>query len=100
MESGQYPMLDTLGHARVMDFNRWSWLIGMTDASDEELLKWAKSFAGPPSIQVSGAEVNLPSYSPERRAIRLIAKSAAIEIHVKPGEYTKNPVFELEAEQE
>ena len=36
-----------------------------------------------------------PFYSPERRALRLVAESSLIEVHLKPETVTVNPVFEL-----
>ena len=64
---------------------RWSWLIGKTDAPDEELLDWAHSYSAPPSLELKGARLAFPSYSAERRALRLVAESPAIEIQLKPA---------------
>ena len=94
-ESNKLTMLNSLGQAVEMDYNRWSWLIAKTDASDEDLLKWAKSYSTPPSVEVSGAELDLPSYGPERRAIRLVVQSPTVAIRIKPVSSTVNPVFEL-----
>jgi hypothetical protein len=41
----------------------------------------------------SGARIDFPSYSPERRAMRLVAESPSIEIKLKPMARTVNPVF-------
>ncbi len=92
----QYQMLDTLGRARDMTIQKWAWLIAKTDAPDDVLLDWAGSFSNPPSIEVQGAHLAFPSYSQERRAIRLAPDSATIEIDVKPVTRVINPVFELE----
>jgi hypothetical protein len=96
LESNKLTMLNSLGQAVEMDFNRWSWLIAKTDVSDEALLNWAKSYSTPPSIEVSGAELDLPSYSPERRAIRLVVQAPIVEIRIAPESCTMNPVFELQ----
>lgn len=90
-----YPTLDTLGQSRVMMTRRWAWLIAKTDAPDEEVLEWAQSYSAPPSLELSGARVDFPSYVPERRAMRLVADSPVIEIKVKPATHCVNPVFEL-----
>jgi len=37
---------DTLGQFRPMRRQKWAWMIGMTDASDKELLERAQKFAG------------------------------------------------------
>ena len=95
-ESNKLTMLNSLGHAGEMDFSRWSWLIAKTEASDESLLKWAKSYSAPPSVEVSGAELDLLSYSQERRAIRLVALSATVGIRIKPLLWAMNPVFEVQ----
>src|SRR5262249_54538719 len=54
------------------------------------------SFSYPPSLELSGARIDFPSYSLERRAIRLVAESPLIEIKLKPRTHTVNPVFELD----
>jgi len=90
-----FPMLDALGQSREFMIRRWAWLIAKTDAPDEELLAWAASFSAPPSLELTGARVDLPSYAQERRAMRLIADSPFIEIKVKPATHCVNPVFEI-----
>jgi hypothetical protein len=89
-------MLNSLGRSVEMDFNRWSWLIAKTDASDEALLNWARSYSAPPSVELSGAEFALPSYAPERRAIRLVALQPTIAMRIVPSSCTMNPVFEVQ----
>jgi len=88
-------MLDTLGRSRELMIRRWSWLVAKSDATDDALLGWAQSFSAPPALEVTGARIDFPSYSPERRAIRLVAESPSVEILMKPKERTINPVFEL-----
>jgi hypothetical protein len=95
-ESNKLTMLNSLGQSVDMDFNRWSWLIAKTDASDETLLNWARSYSAPPSVELSGAEFALPSYAPERRAIRLVAQGSTISIRIRPSSCTVNPVFEVQ----
>jgi hypothetical protein len=90
-----YPMIDALGHSKEMMIRRWAWLIAKTDAPDAELFEWAQSYSAPPSIEVSGAHIDFPSYVPERRAMRLIAESHSIEIKMRPSTHCVNPVFEL-----
>jgi hypothetical protein len=86
---------DTLGNAKTMSHQRWYWLIGLTDASDQRLLEWAQSFRNPPSLKLEGARLDLDSYLPERRAMRLIVEKPALSITLKPSGRNVNPVFEL-----
>jgi len=94
--AGEFSMPDTLGQTRKLKLQRWAGLIAKTDAPDDVLLEWAQSFSDPPSLDVTGARVDFPSYSQERRAIRLVAESSSIEINLKPSRRTVNPVFELD----
>jgi hypothetical protein len=87
--------LDTLGRSRLMTRRRWAWLIGMTDAADDRLLAWARSFATPPSLDLRGARPNFEGYSPERRAILLEAIAPEVQITIKPAVPCVNPVFEF-----
>jgi len=91
----ELPTLDADGQSRTMKVQRWAALIARTDASDESLRQWGRSFSEPPSIEARGARLDFPAYSIERRAVRLIVESASIEIKVKPGRGLVNPVFEL-----
>jgi hypothetical protein len=95
LSTSAVQMLDTLGRAREMTVQRWAWMIAKTDATDDTLLDWAQSYSYPPSLEVTGAHIDFPSYSQERRAIRLVADSPAIDIHLKPVSRYVNPVFEL-----
>ncbi|MFC4312965.1 hypothetical protein ACFPN2_28030 [Steroidobacter flavus] len=92
----EYRALDALGESKLMTLQRWVALVGNTDAPDRDLIGWAKSFSAPPSLTLSGARLGFPSYSPERRAIRLLVDSASVDIRLKPVEIATNPVFELE----
>jgi hypothetical protein len=96
MAHGEFKTLDALGRSREMTTRQWVWLIGKTDASDEKLLDWAQSFTTPPSLELQGARFNFPSYSAERRALRLRAESSSIDIKLKPVSHTMNPVFEID----
>ena len=96
LSRGEVQMIDTLGHSQSMTLQRWAWLIGKSSAPDDVLLEWAQSFSNPPSVELAGARIGFPSYSPERRAIRLVVESPSIDIKLKPVAYTVNPVFELD----
>lgn len=88
--------LDTLGRSRVMQTRRWAWLIARTDIPDNQLVDWGRSYSSPPSLELSGARVGLPSYSPDRRALRLIVDAPTVRLRLIPVRHTMNPVFELE----
>lgn len=87
--------VDTLGRSRPMTARRWAWLVGMTDASDAELLDRAKSFATPPSLDLRGVRLDVEAYAPERRSIGLVAEGREIAVTIKPGPPCVNPVFEI-----
>lgn len=89
--------LDAQGRARRMLQRRWVWLIGMTDEADRELLDRARSFSTPPSLVVRGGRLAFESYVSERRAFRIEAESATIEIDVGPTVPCVNPVFEFDS---
>ena len=86
---------DTLGRAKTMTLQRWYWLIGLTEASDQRLLEWAHSFRNPPSLELQGARLDLDSVLPERRALQLIVENPRVKIKLKPPIRVVNPVFEL-----
>lgn len=50
----------------------------------------------PPSLELTGARLAFPAYSAERRAVRLVAESPNVEIHLRPAVHTMDPVFEIE----
>jgi hypothetical protein len=87
--------VDTLGQSKPMTLQRWVWLIGMSDAPDARLLEWAQSFSKPPSLELQGARLDIDSYVPERRALRLIVEDRTVAITLKPTVKCVNPVFEL-----
>ena len=87
--------LDALGRSRPMTVRRWAWLIGMSDAPDDRLRAWARSYGSPPTLELRGARPDLDAYSPERRALRLDVEARDVTIEIKPGVPAVNPVFEL-----
>lgn len=93
--SGTSTTIDAQGHSRPMLTQRWSWLIAKTDAPDDELLQWANSYSTAPSLKINGARFDFPSYSTERRAIRLVAEGLSIDIELTPAVHTMNPIFEI-----
>jgi hypothetical protein len=50
VRTAQLETLDSLGRSKPMVVQTWVWLIGMSAASDEELLKWAQSLSHPPAL--------------------------------------------------
>lgn len=95
LRSFNVPAIDTLGQSKLMNVQRWVWMIGANDDPDKRLLEWAGSFSNPPSVEVRGGQLDPQSYSPERRAIRAIVQDRAIEFTLRPGIHSVNPVFEL-----
>ena len=93
--TAEQSTLDTLGRSRLMTLRRWAWLIGLSDEADRQLLIRAKSYATPPSIQSSGARLDMQAYSLERRAIRLSVSDREVTITIKPETPWANPVFEF-----
>ncbi|AMV38950.1 hypothetical protein [Planctomyces sp. SH-PL62] len=87
--------LDAAGKARPLAFRRWAWLIGMTDADDDRLLQWARSYTRPPSLTVTGGQVAFEGWSPERRSVSLAVDGLSIEVAIRPEVPCVNPVFEL-----
>ena len=45
---------DGLGRVKPMMVETFVWLIGMSDAGDEALLNWARSFSQPPVLELQG----------------------------------------------
>ena len=79
-----------------MQVQTWAWLIGMSDAGDQRLLEWAKSFSTPPSLKLQGRRLDSEPYWPERRAIRLVVEARnGLTIGLTPATPCVNPVFEL-----
>jgi hypothetical protein len=96
LRAARLQTLDALGRAKLMDIQSWFWLIGLTDETDSYLLEFAQSFASPPSIEaLTGARLETESFSPERRALRLLADSSIISMELRPTGICVNPVFEI-----
>ena len=85
--------VDTLGRARRMLVQQWTWLIGMTDDSDERLLGRARSYAQPPDVSVTGGAYE--GWKADRRAHRIAVSESTVTIRVDPRVPCVNPVFEL-----
>jgi hypothetical protein len=89
-------MPDAQGELKTLKQETWVWLVGMTDANDETLRRWIKSFAlQPPTLDLAGARPSAEPYSPERRALRLIVEKPVVTFALKPAGHCVNPVFEL-----
>jgi hypothetical protein len=77
------------------------WLIGVSDASDDELRRMAQSYAKPAHIEAKGARrVEEAAYlyaQQERRAFCFTVEAAArrVEFRIMPDKWCVNPVFEL-----
>ncbi|MEW5976490.1 MAG: hypothetical protein AB1898_11875 [Acidobacteriota bacterium] len=95
IRTGAFESLDTLGRSKPMVENRWVWMIGMSEASDGDLLDRARTFMHPPSVEVRGAILDHEAYSPERRAIRIKVEKNEVEVVFKPVFPCLNPVLEL-----
>jgi hypothetical protein len=85
--------IDTLGRARQMLVQQWAWLIGKTDVPDARLLDWARSYAKPPKLEITGGRFQ--SHVPERRAHRIAVEANTVGIRIRPIARCVNPVFEL-----
>jgi len=95
MSTSRVESIDTLGRSKDMTIQRWSWLIAMTDATDQQLIERAQSFGQPPSIELTGARLEFNDYVPERRAIRVALEKPEATILFRPVARCVNPVLEL-----
>ncbi|MBX3255336.1 MAG: hypothetical protein KF862_14440 [Chitinophagaceae bacterium] len=86
---------DALGAVKKMKLETWTWLIGMTDASEDQLLHTAISYAEPPVLHIRGGRARPETYSSERKALQVIAEDATLNIQIRPVRWTINPVFEI-----
>ena len=92
--SGQ--MVDALGKVRDMRVQQWAWLIGYTDATDNDVIDMARSYAEPPAIEsIKGARIDVESYNETTRALRLTVDDRDVSFRVVPQRVCVNPVFEL-----
>jgi hypothetical protein len=73
----------------------WTWLIGLSDDTDDRVLEWARSFASPPSLELAGARLESEPFAPERRAVRLVAEEPLVTLTLRPAGVCVNPVFEI-----
>jgi hypothetical protein len=92
-ETGSLP--DAQGQTKTLTRDTWVWLIGMTDAGDEELRQWAQSFGHPLQLEVQGATMGPAPSAPERRALCLTVQNRKVTIAITPAGHCLNPVFEL-----
>jgi len=83
------------GRTGALERRTWVWLVGMTDAGDDELRHWAQSFAQPPKIELQGATPAAQPYAIERRALCLTVDKKTIEVAITPSGWCVNPVLEL-----
>ena len=95
ISTARLATVDTLGESKIMTVQRWSWLIAMTDVSDQRLIDWAQSFSQPPSVKLSGARLEFDDYVPERRAIRIAVEKPVATVTLEPVSRCVNPVLEL-----
>jgi hypothetical protein len=94
IRTAELTTLDTLGRSRPMVEREWAWLIGMTDEPDDRLRTRARSFAAPPSLEITSARIGPDAYIPGRRAIQLAGAGSEITLTIKPATPCVNPVFE------
>jgi hypothetical protein len=89
------PMPNGQGKTETLRRETYVWLIGMTDAGDDELRQWAASYGHPPKLEAQGARVAAEAYVPERRALCLEVQAKTVAIHLRPDGRCVCPVFEL-----
>ena len=89
--------LNTLGRPAIMRNEQRVWLIGQTDAPDERLLQWERSFGRPPAVELTGARIDFAGYVEARRAIALTVEGTDVSIMMTPEPLCVNPVLELAA---
>jgi len=84
------------GESEARERRTWVWLIGMTDAADDELRQWGQSFGRPPEIEVLGATPATQPYAMDRRALCLTVDDETVAVTITPSEWCVNPVLELD----
>jgi hypothetical protein len=90
--------IDSLGESKPMRRQTWTWLIGLSAEDDGDLLNRALSFSTPPGLDdFKNVRLDAETWSPERRAIRLVKEGhpLSIELTIQPQSVTVNPVFEI-----
>jgi hypothetical protein len=95
LESRIADMPDALGVTRPMQVEKWTWLLGLSEADDARLLEWTRSFATPLQVKADGARLQSPAYNTERRATLLTVERSTVSITIKPATPCVHPVFEL-----
>jgi hypothetical protein len=96
LREARLQTIDSLGRSKSMQVQTWVWLIGMTDAADSHVLEWAQSFSAPPSLEdLVGVRLDVETFAPERRAVRLVAESSSLTMTLHPAKICVNPVFEI-----
>ncbi|MBM0108905.1 hypothetical protein JM946_29605 [Steroidobacter sp. S1-65] len=93
---GKWAMANCTSSPQPCVLSRFAWMIGHTDLPDQELIRMGRSFTRPPAIDVFGGRVAVPSYSIERRALRIVAEQPRLTIRLRPTVPLINPVFEIE----
>jgi len=84
---------DALGQKRRMQLRVWSWLIGMTDASDAELLDRARSYGKAAPLEIKGAES--VDWNPTTRSFGVTLDSRKVRLELHPRDICVNPAFEF-----
>ena len=93
LEKKMVDAVDALGQTRQMLVQQWAWMIAMSDAPDERLLEWARSYAEPPKLEITGGRFE--SWASQRRANMIAIEADTVEIRITPTARCVNPVFEL-----
>ncbi|WP_129777440.1 hypothetical protein [Peristeroidobacter soli] len=96
LQQSQWEMPDCAAPPRLCNLNRFVWMIGNTDLSDADVIEMAKSYLHPPSITVTGGRPAVPAYTPERRALRVVAESSSITLDLNSPRAIINPTFEID----
>lgn len=79
-----------------MEMTHWVWLLGITNGTDEQVLKMARNFLTPPQI-VPQKNLTSADYDMKQRAYVLNVKKGAsdVQFSVKGNEEILHPVFVL-----
>lgn len=82
---------DALGKKRQLQLQVFTWLIGMTDANDAQLLDRAKSYSTAPPLKIEGAKSVV--WNPLNRSFTIDANQVRLELI--PNGVCVNPAFDL-----
>jgi hypothetical protein len=88
------PMLVN-GKSSPRRLRRWAWLIGMTDAPDERLIAWARSYGKVPRLELKGATAPAGDATEDPRLLRVRVHDRRVVLKLHPTPICVNPVFEL-----